>query len=301
VKVTIDGRALELTHPERVLWPETGTTKAEMLDYYASVGGVMVPHIAGRPLMIWRWPEGVHHRGWDQFECRGRPTWMGTYRLEMRKGEIANTCVVNDAASLLWLANQGAIELHPFLARADAFDRPTTVVFDLDAGEPAGLVECSRVALLLRDVLAAVALEAFPKTSGGVGLHVYVPLNTPATYADTKAFARAVAGLLAREHPDRVVDRMTRALRYGKVFIDWSQNDERKQTVAAYSLRGRAQPIVSAPVTWEEIERAARRSDASHLVLRARDVLGRVAVDGDPFAPVATLQQHLPELARRAS
>jgi bifunctional non-homologous end joining protein LigD len=301
VKVTIEGRTLELTHPERILWPETGTTKAEMLDYYATVARVMIPHVAGRPLMIWRWPEGVDHRGWDQFECRGRPSWMATYRLEMRKGEIAQTCVVSDAASLLWLANQGAIELHPFLARTDAFERPTTLVFDLDVGEPAGLVECARVALLLRSVLAAVALEAFPKTSGGVGLHVYVPLNTPVTYAETKAFARAVAGLLAREHPDLIVDRVTRALRYGKVFIDWSQNDERKQTIAPYSLRGRAEPMASAPVRWDEIEHAARLGDARHLVLRASDVLRRVASDADPFAPVASLQQRLPSLAQRAS
>ena len=297
MRVTVEGRTLDLTNLERVLWPETGTTKGEMVDYYARMAPALVPHLAHRPLMVWRWPLGVHERGWDQFECKGRPEWMATHRLEMRKGEVANVCVVNDAASLVWLANQGTIELHPFLSRAEAFERPTVVVFDLDPGEPASLVESCRVALLLRDLLSALHLEGFPKTSGKAGMHVYVPLNTEVTYAATKAFAQAVARLLAREHPDLVVDRMRKDLRPGKVFVDWSQNDERKQTVAVYSLRAMNWPLVSAPVTWEEVARAVRRQDPSALMVTPADAIARFRLHGDLFEPVARLQQRLPAKA----
>jgi bifunctional non-homologous end joining protein LigD len=294
VKVRVGARTLALTNLDRVLWPSTGTTKAELIDYYARIAPAIVPHLAGRPLMIWRWPEGVHRPGWDQFECRGRPEWMASYRLEMRKGEIATTCVINDAASLVWIANQGTVELHPFLARSDAFQRPSAVVFDLDPCPPAGAVASCRVALLLREILGALSLASFPKMSGRAGMHVYVPLNSDVGYAATKAFARAAARLLAREHPDLIVDRMSRSLRWGKVFIDWSQNDERKQTIAAYSLRATERPFVSAPVTWDEVARAARRSDASALVFSPADVLERWRTLGDPFAPVETLRQSLP-------
>ena len=286
----VEGHEIVVTHRERVLAPETGFTKGDLVAYYASVGAAMVPHLARRPLMLGRWPSGVHERGWGQFECRGRPEWMSAFELHMRDGRVVETCVVDDVASLVWLANQGVLEFHPFLARAEAFDRPTAMVFDLDPGAPAGLVECAQVALRLRDVLAAVGLISYVKGSGSIGMHVVVPLNTPVTYAETKSFARAVATLLAHEDPARVVDVMTRARRSGKVFVDWAQNDERKQNIAPYSLRAAAGVPVSAPITWEEA------ASADHTRFGPREVLDRVRDRGDVFAQVPTMRQQLPRL-----
>jgi bifunctional non-homologous end joining protein LigD len=215
---------------------------------------------------------------------------MSAFELHMRDGRVVETCVVDDVASLVWLANQGVLEFHPFLARAEAFDRPTAMVFDLDPGAPAGLVECAQVALRLRDVLAAVGLESFVKVSGSIGMHVVVPLNTPVTYEETKSFARAVATLLAHEDPARVVDVMTRARRSGKVFVDWAQNDERKQNIAPYSLRAAAGVPVSAPITWEEAASVDRTR------FGPREVLDRVRDRGDVFAQVPTMRQQLPRL-----
>src|SRR5207253_3940135 len=185
-------RELALTHADRVLWPATGTTKADLVAYYRDVAPVLVPHLRGHPLMLGRWPEGVAARGWGQLECRGRPQWMSTYPLRLRTGQIVEVCVVDDPDSLVWLANQGVVELHPYLMRANAPDRPTTIVFDLDPGAPAGLPECAEVALLLRDRLAGVRISAAVKTSGSRGLHVSAAVEG-ATFTQTKAFARRLA------------------------------------------------------------------------------------------------------------
>ena len=191
-----DLESVRLTNLDRVLWPATGFTKGDLVDYYTRIGPMLVPHLAHRPLMLGRWPEGIEARGWGQWECRGHPAWMATTTLEMRTGTV-EACVVNDLASLVWVANQGVIELHPYLARADAFDRPLSVVFDLDPGPPAGVRECCLVALRLRVALERRGLQGWPKTSGGEGLHVFVPLNDEFTYPVTKAFAREVAAELA--------------------------------------------------------------------------------------------------------
>lgn len=279
------------THPERVMYPATGFTKADVLAYYRSVAPAMVPHLAGRPMMMGRWPEGVDGRGFGQFECRGRPEWMASAPLRLRDGRVVDVCIVNDEPSLLWVANQGVLELHPYLARWSSFDTPLAVVFDLDPGPPASLAECCRVALRLRELLDGARLHTVVKTSGGSGLHVFVPLNVPATYAETKAFARSVAAELAATLPDLVVDRMSRAVRPGRVFIDWGQNDERKQTVAAYSLRAADRPVVSAPVGWDEIDAGA---GGATLVFSPAAVLDRLAHVGDLFEPMLTLTQQLP-------
>jgi bifunctional non-homologous end joining protein LigD len=208
-----------------------------------------------------------------------------------RKAEDISFCRLDETAALLWSVNHGNLEMHPLLSVAPDFDTPTAVVFDLDPGEPAGIVEAAEVALILRDVLAGVGLEAFPKTSGSRGMQVYVPLNTPAGFDATKRFARSVAEVMAERLGDRVVAQAARRLRAGKVLVDWGQNDRHKSTVAPYSLRAKlGRPTVSAPLTWEEVEAA----DAAVLLPAPSEVLERVAAHGDLFAPVLSLRQALP-------
>jgi bifunctional non-homologous end joining protein LigD len=203
-------------------------------------------------------------------------------------------CRINDAASLLWLANLASLELHPLLSKAPHLDRPTHVVFDLDPGPPTGVIEAAQIAIELRDVLARLSLESFVKTSGGKGIHLIIPLNTKTTFDDTKEFARAVAQLMERRMPDRVVSKMSKSLRHGRVFVDWSQNDSHKTTAAVYSLRARERPTVSTPVTWKELESAVSREDKSALTFEADEVLDRVVSKGDLFEPVLRLRQKLP-------
>ncbi len=292
--VDIDGRRIVLSNLDRVLWPAAGFTKGDMIEYYRSVADVMLPHLAGRPVMLARFPTGVHGRGWGQFECRGHPAWMTTAALELRTGVVRDVCLVNDRASLVWIANQGVVELHPFLARSAAFDRPLSVVFDLDPGPPAGMAECATVALRLRSLLAGLGLASHAKTSGSAGLHVFVPLDGSQTYRETKAFARAIAAQLAEELPSLVLDRVSRSARTGRVFIDWAQNDERKQTVAPYSLRAVDRPRVSTPVTWDEVARAAGGGHGAALAFEARDVVARIRERGDLFAGMLTGGHRLP-------
>ncbi|HEX2044728.1 MAG TPA: non-homologous end-joining DNA ligase [Gaiellaceae bacterium] len=294
LRVELEGRAVTLTNLGKVLWPEAGFTKEAMLEYYAHVAPTVLPHVAGRPLTLRRFPDGVDGANWYQTECRGRPDWLPVQRLPHRTRGAQELCVVNDLPALLWVANQASIELHPFLAFGDRPDEPTVLVLDLDPGPPADVLACCRVALRLRGLLAEAGLSPFVKTSGSVGLHVYVPLNTPHTYADTKAFARTLARLLASEDPDGVTDRMQRSLRPGKVLVDWLQNDPTRSTVAPYSLRATAWPTVSTPVTWEEIERAASTGRAELLTFEPAAVLARVEEHGDLFAPVLELEQTLP-------
>jgi bifunctional non-homologous end joining protein LigD len=204
-------------------------------------------------------------------------------------------CLADDLPTLVWVANLASLELHTSLSHAVDVQQPTMLVFDLDPGPPATVVECGRVALWLREVLDDLGgLQVFPKTSGSKGLQLYVPLNTPVTYDETKPFAHALAKLLEERHPDDVLSVMTKDLRKGKVFIDWSQNDDSKTTVCVYSLRARERPTVSTPVTWEEVEGVVASGDPGDLVFEAPDVLERVERQGDLFAPVADLQQSLP-------
>lgn len=290
----IEGRRVALSNLEKVLWPDAGFTKGKMLDYYVRIAPALVPHVRGRPLTLRRFPDGVEAPNWYQNECRGPPEWLPTLELPKVGGQPQRFCLVNDLAGLLWVINLATIELHPFLARGDRPDEPTAAVFDLDPGRPADIVDCSRVALRLRDALDGLGLASFPKTSGAVGLHVYIPLNTRHGYAETKAFARTLAAFLAEEEPELIVDRQAKRLREGKVLVDWLQNDPTRSTVAAYSLRGTAWPTVSMPVFWEEIEETASTDRAEMLTFTPDRALARLEAEGDVFTPVLHLEQALP-------
>jgi bifunctional non-homologous end joining protein LigD len=288
-EIEVDGRALRFSSLDKVLWPKAGFTKGELVHYYRSVAAALLPHLAERPVTLARFPDGVDRYGWYQTNCRGRPDWLPTSRIRDQ-----DYCLLNDLPSLLWAANMGAIELHPFLARSDRLEEPEVVVFDLDPGPPAGIVECCRVALWLREALAAESLASFPKTSGSVGLHVYVPLNSPVGYGRTKPFARLVARTLAERHPDAVVDEMPKRLRAGKIFLDWGQNDAAKSTIAPYSLRAMEWPTVSTPLGWDEVESATEERSSDLLAFSPRDALDRLETLGERFQPVLTLKQTLP-------
>jgi bifunctional non-homologous end joining protein LigD len=298
----VDGRRMRITNPDRLLWPATGTRKRDLIDYYLAVAPGLLPHIAGRGLTLGRWPEGVDATGWLQAECRGRPDWMPALRTTTRAGGTFEYCVVEDRPGLVWLANLGTIELHPFLGTAARPNEPSCLVFDLDPGAPASIVDCCRVAMDLRDILAADGLEAYPKTSGVLGLHCFVPLAPGHTFGSTKGYARAVAGVLAERRPD-VTDRMARDERAGKVYVDWVQNDASRSTVAVYSPRAAPAPWVSTPVTWEEVAATARDGDRRRLRFGFRDVLDRLDRFGDLFAPVldADAATELPTDRRRSA
>lgn len=295
-EVVVEGRALRLARLDKVFYPATGFTKGQVIDYYRRVAPVLLPHLRNRPLTLKRYPQGATGPYFYEKRCPAyRPDWFRTEPVWSEGNqEDIDYCVVGDLPSLIWIANLAALELHPSLSFHDAVDQPTVVAFDLDPGPPAGLVECCRVALLLREIFQGLELESFPKTSGSKGLQVYLPLNTPADYDQTKSFARAAAELLEARHPELVVSQMKKSLRPGKVLVDWSQNDAHKTTVCVYSLRGRERPTVSTPVTWQELERAAGGGDAIGLVFESEAVLARTARLGDLFAQVLTLRQELP-------
>jgi bifunctional non-homologous end joining protein LigD len=300
-EVEVDGRVLKLSNRDKVLYPETGFTKGDVIDYYARIAPFVLPHLHGRPLTLKRYPNGVEGEFFYEKQCPShRPDWVPTQPVYSRHNRADIVfCLANDLPTLVWLANLADLELHTSLALAASVEQPTMMVFDLDPGPPADVLECADVALWLRDAFAALGLRTFVKTSGSKGLQAYVPLNEPVTYEQTKPFARAVAELLEKHHPDRVVSRMTKSLRPGKVLVDWSQNDEHKTTVCVYSLRARERPTVSTPVEWEEVERAAAERDADLLTFDADAVLRRADERGDLFAELLTLRQPLPDLARR--
>jgi bifunctional non-homologous end joining protein LigD len=279
--VEIEGRGLRLTNLDKVLWPGTGFTKAELIDYYVSIAPVLLPHLAGRPVTLRRFPDGVGGISWHQNECQGEPDWFPVHETRGRGGRPLRFCMVDGVPALVWLANKAVVELHPFLWHVDAPRLPTQLVFDLDPGPPAGLVECARVAHALRELLDELGLAQYVKTSGSLGLHVHAPLPEP---AERKREARAIAERLAAERPDEVVAQMRRSARPGKVYVDWLQNDPGRQTVAPYSLRGVELPLVATPVTWDEVERAAAEERPELLVFTADDALGRVERLGDLFA-----------------
>ena len=294
VTVDVGGRAVKLTSIDRVMWPSVGFTKGHLIDYLARVGPVMLPHVARRPLTLHRFPEGLEGKSFFQTRAPAHPPWVRTVELRFpRTGKMMDAVVLDDVAGLVWTGNIATLEIHPFIAVAGALDRPAIVVFDLDPGPGRDLADACRVALLVRDVLAAAGLESWAKTSGAKGMHVYVPLNSPTSYDDTKTFARAVAALLTRAYPDDVVDVMALARREGKVFVDWGQNDAGKSTVAPYSLRAETLPLASVPVRWEEVE-AGAAGYLDPLRCLPGDVLDRVDRFGDLFEPVLRLRQSLP-------
>jgi bifunctional non-homologous end joining protein LigD len=290
-EVDVEGRRLRLSNLDKILFPQAGFAKGQIIDYYSRIAPVVLPHLRGRMLTLKRYPNGVEGKYfYEKQRPSHAPEWVRSEPVEMGDKTI-DFVVCEDLPTLVWLANLADLELHPSLALAEDPDRPTVMAFDLDPGPPAGLDECRTVALLLRDTFAELGLECFAKTSGSKGMQVYVPLNTDVTYDDTKPFAHALAQLLERQHGDLVVSQMKKELRRGKVLIDWSQNSRHKTTVAAYSLRARDRPTVSTPLTWDEVE-----DTASELVFETDAVLERVESDGDLFVPVLELEQSLPEL-----
>jgi bifunctional non-homologous end joining protein LigD len=300
-QVEVDGKELRLTNLDKVLYPKTGFTKGEMVDYYARVAPAIVPHLSGRAVTLRRFPEGVGDLDAAFFEKRcpkHRPKWVKTTRVQAgpNAGKI-DFCVCDSLPTLIWMAQLAAIELHPSLSLSRAPKRPTVLAFDLDPGPPADIVDCSRVALRLRNLLAQLDLESFVKTSGSKGMQLYVPLNSKTSYEQTRPFAQAIAQIVAKQNPDEVLAKMGKKTdRSGKVLIDWYQNNERKTTIAVYSLRARERPTCSTPVTWDEVEKAADSGKGDHLVFETTDVLERLDDHGDLFAPVLELEQELPQL-----
>jgi bifunctional non-homologous end joining protein LigD len=295
--VTVGGHRLKLTNQDKVLYPQVGFTKGDLIAYYRAIAPALLPHLKGRPLTMKRYPNGVDESFFYQKESPAhRPEWVKTVPIWSRSNRRdVNFTVIENLATLVWAANLADIELHTSLSLAKDVARPTTMVFDLDPGPPATIVECCEVGLALRDALTSLGLQGFPKTSGSKGLQIYAPLNTPADYDGTKGFARAMARHLEQEH-DRVVSNMRKDFRGGKVLVDWSQNDDMKTTVCVYSLRAKSRPTVSTPLHWEEVEAAVERRDPDMLVFEAADVLDRVERHGDLFEPVRRLKQKLPEL-----
>jgi bifunctional non-homologous end joining protein LigD len=296
VEVEVGGRQLSLSNFDKVLYPEAGFTKGQVIDYYTRVAPALLPHLHQRALTLKRYPNGVDGQFFYEKNCpKHRPPWVETLSVwSARNKADVNYCLIDELAGLVWVANLASLELHTSLSHARDIQRPSMVVFDLDPGPPATVVECGRVALWLREVLDDLGLTAFPKTSGSKGLQIYVPLNTPVTYNETKPFAHAMAKLLEQRYPKHVLSVMTKELRAGKVFIDWSQNDDSKTTVCVYSLRARPRPTVSTPVNWEEVEAVVASANPDDLLFEAPDVLARVEASGDLFAPLCELEQTLP-------
>jgi len=296
--IEIQGRTLKLSNLEKVLYPATGFTKKDVIDYYARIAPALLPHLHGRALTRKRYPNGVD--GEPFFEKNApmhKPDWVKTAPVWSRHNHrTVNYVLADDMATLIWLANLAALELHPSLALATDIECPTVMVFDLDPGPPANIVQCCQVATWLRDIFEHLGLQSFPKTSGSKGMQLYVPLNTATTFEKTKLFSHALAQLLEHEHPDMVVSDMKKSIRTGKVFVDWSQNDEHKTTISVYSLRAREHPTVSTPVTWDEVERTLRKKDAGLLVFQSSKAIARFEKMGDLFEPVLELKQKLPDM-----
>ena len=290
--VTVDGRQLSVSNLDKVMYPLIGFTKAQVIDYYVRIAPVMLAHIEDRGITLRRWPDGVTGESFFEKRCpKHRPGWVGTCAGPGDRGGSIDYCRLDSVACLAWSANLAALEIHAPMARCADIDSPTMVVFDLDPGAPATIIECCRVALHIREVLDAVGLAAWAKTSGSKGLQLYVPLNRPHTHDHAAGFARAVAQLLEQRMPAHVVSVMKRSLRPHKVFIDWGQNAHFKTTIAPYSLRGRDRPTASTPITWDEVSDGA---DGEPLTFTAADVLERVDELGDLFAPTLTVEQDLP-------
>jgi bifunctional non-homologous end joining protein LigD len=296
--VEIEGKHLKLTNLDKVLYPAAGFTKGQVIDYYARIAPILVPHLAGKPLTLKRYPNGVDQEPFfEKNATKHRPDWVKTAPIwsEGNKRNV-NYILANDLATLVWVANLASLELHPSLSLAEDIDCPRNMVFDLDPGPPANIIQCCQVAFWLRAIFEHFKLQSFPKTSGSKGLQIYVPLNRKTSYDETKPLAHALARLLENEHRDLVVSDMKKALRTGKVLVDWSQNDEHKTTVSVYSLRARERPTVSTPVTWEEVARTLKKKNPKLLVFESQQVLERVEELGDLFAPLLKLKQRLPKL-----
>ena len=298
-QVEIQGKQLSLSNLQKVMYPAAGFTKGQVIDYYVRIAPVLLPHLRGRPLTMKRYPEGVTGMHFYEKNCpTHRPEWVTTAPIWSEgNNRWMDYCMVQDLPTLVWAANLADLELHTSLSLAKKILQPTMLVFDLDPGPPADIVLCYQVGLWLREIFGQLGLETFPKTSGSKGLQVYLPLNTPVTYEQTKPFAHELARILERQHPQIIVSDMKKSLRAGKVFVDWSQNDDHKTTVCVYSLRAKERPMVSTPVTWQEVEKCHQQQDATLLAFETEAALQRVEKHGDLFEPVLKLKQKLPKLA----
>jgi bifunctional non-homologous end joining protein LigD len=294
--VDVGGKHLKLSNLDKVLYPEAGFTKGQVIDYYVRIAPLLLPHLRGRPLTMKRYPNGVSGPYFYEKNCpEHRPEWVQTARVwSSGNNKWMNYCLAEDLPTLVWAANLADLELHTSLSLGKDILRPTFIVFDLDPGPPANIVQCCQVGLWVRDIFAQLQLQSFAKTSGSKGLQIYVPLNTAVTYDQTKSFAHELARLLERRHPNLVVSDMKKALRTGKVLVDWSQNDDHKTTVCVYSLRAKERPTVSTPVKWGEVESCLKKGDPSLLVFESVEVLARAKKYGDLFEPVLRLKQKMP-------
>jgi bifunctional non-homologous end joining protein LigD len=300
--VNIDGTEVALSNLDKVLFPAGAVTKGQVIDYYVNVSQYLLPHLHNRPVTLKRYPNGALGEFFYEKDAPSyTPDWVQTFEVPRREsGGVIRYVLVNNRATLVWLANLASLEIHPFLHRAPKIDRPTSIVFDLDPGPGADILTCATVAFLLRDLLGQMGLKSWPKVSGSKGLQIYVPLNTAVTYAATQPFAKAIADLLAEQQPDLVVAEMAKALRTKKVFIDWSQNADFKTTAGVYSLRAKtAQPFVSMPVTWDELQHAVDERSAEDLYFGISAALSRLGDSGDLFEPVLSVKQKLPAAVRK--
>jgi bifunctional non-homologous end joining protein LigD len=294
-RVEVGGRQLRLSNLEKVLYPAAGFTKGQVVDYYARIAPVLLPHLRGRPLTMVRLPDGVEGERFFEKRCPGhRPGWLRTVPLDA--GSDIASCAIDDLPGLVWVANLAALELHTPQARADDPLRPTAMVFDLDPGAPADVRDCARVAVDLRDVLGQLGLHAVVKTSGSKGLHLSVGLRPSVDADHTKAFALALGRILESRDPQRVTTNMARDQRAGRVFVDWSQNDRHKTTVCAYSLRATPRPQVSTPLAWDEVVAAVDADDPTTLHFEPDAVLARAEDNGDVYSGSLAEDQELPEL-----
>jgi bifunctional non-homologous end joining protein LigD len=295
--VEVDGRRLSLTNLDKIFYAKAGFSKADLIHYYVQIAPYLLPHLHDRAITMKRYPDGVDGEYFYEKEAPShRPDWVQTTKVAKGSGASINYCMINDLPSLVWIANLADLELHTFLHQAPDDGRPTMMAFDLDPGPPADILLCCEVGLYLKAIFDELGLQCFAKTSGSKGLQVYVPLNTPTTYEKTKTFSRTLAERLQEEHPAEVVSNMKKSARQGKVFIDWSQNDDHKTTVSVYSLRAKEQPTVSTPVFWEEVAQSAKNKRP--LSFTSDEMLARAEKHGDIFAPVLSLKQKLPTVKK---
>nr|WP_246525278.1 non-homologous end-joining DNA ligase [Geomobilimonas luticola] len=282
---------------EKDLYPSHGFTKAHVLEYYRRIAPCILPHLKDRALTLKRYPEGVEKDFFFEKRCPPHPAWVETAEISRDDGERMTVCLVNNLETLMWVENLASLELHVPLARAGSPETPDSMVFDLDPGEQADILDCARVALILRDLLSRLGLACYVKTSGQKGLHVYVPLNcADISFEDTKTFTKTMAVVLQKNYPDLVTEKMAKEHRKGKVFINWSQNDSSKTMVCVYSLRARETPMVSFPLEWRELERLAGEGDPERLQVSHGEALGRAEKEGDLFHEVLVKKQRLPHL-----
>ena len=296
-QIVVEGKKLSVSNLNKVLYPKAGFTKGQVIDYYIRIAPVLLPHLENRPLTMKRYPNGVEGQFFYEKNCPShRPKWVKTAKVWSEGNQRdMDYCLANDLPTLVWAANLADLELHTSLSRKNNIERPTMMVFDLDPGAPADIVQCCQVGVWLRDLLEKMKLKSWAKTSGSKGLQVYVPLNTAVSYDATKGLSRSLGQHLEHEHSDLVTSNMSKALRKGKVFVDWSQNDEHKTTICVYSLRAKDEPTVSTPVTWKEVENCLKKKNAELLKFRSDQTLKRVEKLGDLFEPVETLKQKLPK------